>query len=341
MPQLWVTPEELTDVSSYSLALEACQVATNLLWSMSGRRHSGVVMVTEHYQCPKYATSTVEPVLLNGDVVNRRVRSQAVHGDVIIDYVRLRHRPVIAIQSVISRGATLAPTDYTLYNRSVLQSSIIDPCDVTVTYTYDSSPPRIARVAARDLAQEFLRSWTNTDCALPERVTSISRQGISYTVIDEQTLINDLRTGVYSVDLFLKAANANRAQKRARIFSPDVPRALHVTPHPAVTQRGDWDFVVIPGSGVSLSFVITDAAAAVLANTADWETAAVIRSYAGVEIGTISTTLSGQTLGLTVSEATVNAIAAEGGAVWELRAVSTAATGFDIYLLSGNISIGA
>ncbi len=58
-------------------------------------------------------------------------------------------------------------------------------------------------------------------CALPERVTSVTRQGITIAVLDPMEFLDKGRTGLGSVDLFLQASNPERLQRRARIASAD------------------------------------------------------------------------------------------------------------------------
>ena len=104
------------------------------------------------------------------------------------------------------------------------------PSQVEVTYTYGTPPPTAGRAAARVLATELVKLYEDDDtCALPQRVTSISRQGVSYTLLDNQDFIDELKTGIYAIDLFLKTANPDKARARARVFSPDQPRARRIT----------------------------------------------------------------------------------------------------------------
>src|SRR5690606_3831730 len=113
---------------------------------------------------------------------------------------------------------------------STLQFRNAVPGDFEVTYTYGSPPPVAGRMAARMLAIEFAKLWSgDEECSLPTRVTSVSRQGITFTILDSQDFIDDLRTGVYAVDLFLKSVNPNRAQAKAKVFSIDIPRPKRVT----------------------------------------------------------------------------------------------------------------
>ena len=62
----------------------------------------------------------------------------------------------------------------------------------------------------------------NADCDLPERVTSITREGVTMALIDPQEFIQEGRTGLYTVDLWLNAVNPNRLLKRATVWSPDM-----------------------------------------------------------------------------------------------------------------------
>jgi hypothetical protein len=65
-------------------------------------------------------------------------------------------------------------------------------------------------------------------CALPERISSVARQGVSYTVMDPQEFISNGKVGIYEIDLFLAAVNPNKAKKRPRIFLAGGPRTERV-----------------------------------------------------------------------------------------------------------------
>jgi hypothetical protein len=112
-------------------------------------------------------------------------------------------------------------------------------------------------MAARTLAMEFAKLWAgDEDCALPQRVTSISRQGVSYTLLDSQDFIDDVRTGLYAVDLFLKTVNPDKARAKSRVFSPDVPRARRYTPKAlALTANTNFDISVVRNTAASWTSV--------------------------------------------------------------------------------------
>ena len=249
MSNLWVTPEELGAYTNSDYAYEACKSASYLLWGMSGRKFSGVTTVTERYvsSYDPYLRSggsslTYTPTLVDGNVVNiasggfNRYADDDFQGDGTSanSRVRLRGRKVVKVHTLRDLdGNIIDPDKYYLSDHSTIlgvPGSGWSPSQVEVTYTYGTPPPTAGRAAARVLATELVKLYEDDDtCALPQRVTSISRQGVSYTLLDNQDFIDELKTGIYAIDLFLKTANPDKARARARVFSPDQPRARRIT----------------------------------------------------------------------------------------------------------------
>jgi hypothetical protein len=247
MSNLWVTPEELGTYADSDYAYEACKSASYLLWGMSGRKFSGVTTVTERYvsSYDPYLRSggsslTYSPVLLQGNVVNMPSGGRYAEDDFQGDgtssnsRVRLRGRKVVKVHTLRDLdGNIIEPSKYYLSDHSTIfgiPGAGWSPSQVEVTYTYGSPAPSAGRAAARVLATELVKLYEGDDtCALPQRVTSISRQGVSYTLLDSQDFIDELRTGIYAIDLFLKTANPDKARARSRVFSPDQPRARRIT----------------------------------------------------------------------------------------------------------------
>lgn len=247
MSNLWVTPEELGTYANSDYAYDAVKTASYLLWGMSGRKFTGITTVTERYVSsfdPYLRTSgstlNYTPVLINGNVENLPSAGYGYHQDYQGDgtssssRLRLRGRKVVKIHTVRNLdGDIIDPSKYYLADHSTLvgtPGANWFSSRVEVTYTYGSPPPTAGRAAARVLATELVKLYEGDDsCALPQRVTSISRQGVSYTLLDSQDFIDELRTGIYAIDLFLKTANPDKARARTRVFSPDMPRARRIT----------------------------------------------------------------------------------------------------------------
>ena len=293
MSNLWVTPDELgAPYADSEFAYEACKSASGLLWSMSGRKYSGITTVTERYVCQnrifRYgaSTNTYQAVLLDGAVFN--IPADEFEGGVTDGLspesrIRLRGRPVTKIHSIRRRdGVILDPSAYYLVDHSTVQAATgipWTPCNLEITYSYGTYAPTMGRMAARTLAIEFVKLFEGSDdCALPQRVTSIARQGVSYTLLDSQDFIEEMRTGIYMVDLFLKSTNPDKARAKARVFSPDVPRGRRYTPKPLRLGTSELD-IEVKSTGGSVTVPLEYIAAEFLIEEGDWVPNLIIRNY--------------------------------------------------------------
>lgn len=336
MSNLWITPEELDQFAETEFAYEAAKAASNLLWALSGRKYSGTTTVTERYVCAtlsyRYGPSirNTKPELVLGDVYNISYTDMDSYTAVTTDglspqsRLRLRGRPVQKIHTIRNRsGVVIDENSYYLVDHSTIQAvqgSRWTPCDIEVTYTYGIEPPTLGKIAARTLAMEFCKLWNgDDDCLLPQRVTSVSRQGVSYTILDSQEFIDDMRTGLYTVDMFLKSVNPDRARARARVFTPDVPRARRYTPKALKLASSDLDIEITPGTSGSTSFLAEAFNAYFLIEENGWEPYIVIRNYSESSSKTVTT-------GITTSDPTPTTINISNKALTSNVATITTAT---------------
>lgn len=340
MPNLWVSVDELGEDSAAPEAYEACQTASYIMWALSGRRYSGLRTVTESYTFPCRSvdpidrlyslTGGVRPGLQNGAVVNSR-SSCGCPGSFggVHSRLRLRGTPARSVQKVVSGGETLDPSRYALVRSSVLQAApgtaLLDLNGVEVTYTYGVEPPIAGRRAARLLARELVYGWSGDDrCSLPERVTSVTREGISFQVLDDQSFLNEFRTGIYAVDLFLKAANPAGAFKRAKVFSPDMPRATRKPVSRTPDAAGPHDLVVRPGEALTWSVNLAAAGATILADE-DWEPQGQISAWNGAQLLEFSPerfAITGSMLTISLTADETSRLSFQGGALWDLYALN-------------------
>lgn len=158
-----------------------------------------------------------------------------------LSYVELVGKPVTAITEVKIDGAVIPDTDYRLDSQQFLVSlnGLWPACqDLTlpdteagtwsVTYQHGQAIPMAGQMAARDLAWEIYKSCSSTDtegeCALPEGVTRVTRQGISYEMPAFESWGRDFsgtwRTGLRLVDAFLNAYNPKGLQRRPILYVP-------------------------------------------------------------------------------------------------------------------------
>jgi hypothetical protein len=305
---LWTNVEDLGSAYADSdYAYDAVKTASYLLWGMSGRKYSGTTTVTERYVSvydpylrAGASIMTYSPTLIQGEVKNLRIGGSGLYGD--DDYlgdgtssntrIRLRGRKVVKIHTVRDiDGNIIDPSQYYLVEHSTLLATpgaTWTPSNVEVTYTYGTPPPTAGKNAARMLAIELVKLYEGDDtCALPQRVTSISRQGISYTVLDNQDFIDDLRTGLYAVDLFLKTSNPDKARARARVFSPDVPKARRITPKPFLYTETAFDLRVLPTGG-SVVLYLDEVSGDFLLDDNAWVVSMTVSDYTGSKTETFT-----------------------------------------------------
>ena len=301
----WVTADELGDYGYTEFTDEAIRTASYLLWAMSGRKYTGVTTVTERYTCTLRnnrmgpSTKTNSPVLFGGDVYNIPSGDYDEYSELTSDgmspdsRIRLRGRPVTKIHSIRNRvGGIVDPSNYYLVEHSTIHikaGTPWTPCNTEVTYSYGTPVPAIGKMAARTLAIEFIKLWSDDEtCALPQRVTSVARQGVSYTILDQQEFIQEMRTGMYVIDLFIKTVNPDGARRKSKVFSPDQPRARRYNPKALVlTADADYDLTIVKGEPASWSSSGLDVDLSNFIPEADWDAKVVLYSYSGARSVTL------------------------------------------------------
>jgi hypothetical protein len=128
---------------------------------------------------------------------------------------------------------------------------------VYVTYTYGSQPPQAIQRAMDVLAVEIQKAIDGDNtCKLPSRVTSATRQGITFTLLDPQTFLDEGKTGIYEVDLALITYNPSGAKQRARVWGPAHRPARRSNPLSTAPGRtaSDYDLVIQAGANYLRDF---------------------------------------------------------------------------------------
>jgi len=92
----------------------------------------------------------------------------------------------------------------------------------SVKFTYGEDPPQSGKDAATTMATEFARLYSGAANRLPARIQSITRQGVTMTIIDPMQFLDDGLTGLYDVDLFIRQYNRGKQVVPATIWSPDL-----------------------------------------------------------------------------------------------------------------------
>ena len=343
---LWVTVRDLgPEWESSDYAAEAVKAASYIMWALSGRKYSGVTTVTERYV--RFAPLINTRLIQEAAIVNSRINKALAIVEPWVSAetrIRLRGQPVLEVNTVRNIGGGIVnPDSYYLVDHSTLQFSegaLIVPADIEVSYTYGAHPPTLGKMAARRVAIEFVKLWEgDSDCALPQRVTSVTRQGVTYTVLDSQDFLAEMRMGIYEIDLFLKTVNPNKAQKRSKVFSPDIPKARRYTPKSAVyAANPTLDFIVGKSGTTTKSILLSYLEAGFLYSEAGWAPELVLRSHDRARAIKVSTLVVDSTsihMDVTYEQAYAALKLADPGS-WDLYATKDDVT---VSIASGNLSI--
>jgi hypothetical protein len=144
------------------------------------------------------------------------------------------YAPIVEITEILIDGAAF--TGWTIYDWRYLARTDGEPWPSvqrldrdhtgddtwSITLTYGQLPPEAAQLACATLAGEFALAGnpgTGT-CLLPERIQTVVRQGVTYVLVDPQLYLDVGRTGIYLVDLWLRATNPSGATQRAILSYP-------------------------------------------------------------------------------------------------------------------------
>lgn len=367
MSNLWVVPADLgTTYSSSEFADDACQMASNILWAMSGRRYNGVTTVTERYitsiNAFRYQGASAKnffPHMMGGYVYNVpsddwNDSAYQSDGTSSLSRIRLRGKNVQEVHLIRSMysGQIVSPDAYYVAEHSEIRAYKgvpWPPGNLEITYTYGTRVPTSGRMAAKLFAIELIKFWEGDDCALPDRVTSVSRQGVSYTILDNQDFLENMRIGIYAIDLFLKTANPSKALAPSKVFNPDVPRARRAAPARSVVLSRSATYDVALSSDNDFTETLVLSAAGYLATfykNASYRLVLEASSWAGYtkkvydqSAATWTGTVPSPTVTLSFDyNTTYQAIGPNDPGTWTLY-VEEISTGAQIAALQGNLQI--
>jgi hypothetical protein len=145
--------------------------------------------------------------------------------------------PVQSVTSVQVDGVTLDPSGYLLQGNYLVRASgsewpssqnlalpLGQPDTWGVTYVVGVAPPPALLDAAGIYACELAKGRTGGNCQLPNRVQSVSRQGVEIQYVDTNDYLDKGLTGLADVDAVIRALNPAGLAAPLRVLSPDIPQ---------------------------------------------------------------------------------------------------------------------
>ena len=221
--QAWAQPSELPvdaqPLHTYSTWCAILSLASDILWSATGRRWRNVqasetvTLDDQHYGC----------ALPDSRAYRYGYGYAWWQNPLTPSRVRLPRPDVTAITSVSLSGTALY--EYRLAGNWAIRTDGHGwPLSSTtlISYQFGRRVPLAGNLAAILLATELGKAIAGKACQLPARVTSVVRQGISFTELESLAILNAGLTGIHAVDSWILAANPKKTTQQAQVWSPDI-----------------------------------------------------------------------------------------------------------------------
>lgn len=234
------------DLSATGEAFDWIQVASDILFHLTRNRWPGV------------QSKTIRPILegssaLSGrwagsPVVAHRWGTTSPEG---VSEIVLPNAPVTAVTEVLVDGAVVPSSRYRVdgFSRLVLLPQSGDTLTAwpawqdldaastekgtwQVTYSHGTLPPEGGKRACAELAADLAISASPKVAGtsrLPERPTSVVRQGVTAALQDPLTVFADGYTGVKAVDLWIASVNRGSSHRQGRVHRLGKVRSRRTT----------------------------------------------------------------------------------------------------------------
>lgn len=94
----------------------------------------------------------------------------------------------------------------------------------SIEYRRGREVPPVLQNAAGLFACEIAKARSGGSCALPARITSVSRQGVDVQLLQVEDFLEKGLTGYEQVDMVIRALNPSGLTSQPRVLSLDVPQ---------------------------------------------------------------------------------------------------------------------
>jgi hypothetical protein len=271
-PRPWIALDDLADpdnpdllcplpesVSDYA-AQAAIEIATAVLYEVTGRRWSGVESAVVRPSAVDKASKAVVP----GWVPSWGSYNSGDGACTPTDTLDLGYFPVVSIGQVRIDGVVVPPSTYQLQEQKLLvrvdggvwpctqnlAASPSDPDTFAVDIVHGIDPPVAGKHCCAFYAAELAKSFCNLDCALPQRTQYMTRQGVSTILADPLNVIERGMIGLPNVDSWVRAVNPHRRRKRSMMASNKNVDEGGCNP-PMSAFRGRYDYISYPRRSIN------------------------------------------------------------------------------------------
>lgn len=240
---------------------QALWLASTFLWGATGRRFGSCPVTirpvrTRTWEPIQYQTFAVTPgaqglnqpggpYLFGGKWFNAGCNTACCGNR---ECALVLQGPVSGVEDVLVDGEVVSPSAYRVdVSRGVyllvrvdgecwpicqnLTADVTEPGTFEVTYDLGTPVPPALQIATGLLACEYAKSLTGGACALPARMTQLTRQGVSVEVAPPDP--ENGMTGIKIVDDIVTVLNPSRRHSPPRVMSPDLDNCDRTTVVPA------------------------------------------------------------------------------------------------------------
>lgn len=124
---------------------------------------------------------------------------------------------------LIRHGGTSGPCWPTCQNLELPETA---PGTFSVLYLRGQAVPAAGMRALGSLAGEIYKQCTGAkNCRLPERIKTVTREGVTYDMFDPGDWLREGLTGLVDVDTWIDSVNPNRLRQPSAVFSLDLDPA--------------------------------------------------------------------------------------------------------------------
>lgn len=219
---------------------DAEDLAVQVLWALSGRQFGVCPVIARPCRQPcnglvgEYVYgATIEPWFPVWDGTNWRnvacgcgPKCSWVAPNVV--HLVSSGQPIQEVIEVVIAGDVVPETEYRLegdllyrigadWPSQDLTQPLDQPGTWSVTYTRGNPPPPGTAKLVGLLAKEFLAACCGGKCRLPRRVRSVTRQGVTYDMVDPVDIYDSGKTGVPEIDLWLASVNPHHVMSAPKV----------------------------------------------------------------------------------------------------------------------------
>jgi hypothetical protein len=225
--------------TSYAVTGQAAEIATEILYGLSGRQFGLCEQKVRPCRSDCFEDDSrftyPRPALIQGQWFNLTCGdctsgcscttvSEVVLPGPVHDIVQVK------VDGIVQTSSTYRLDDWRLLVRlndtwPLCNDLNLEDTEVgtwSVTFHTGVEVPALGQLACAELATEIAKAITcDNSCVLPKPVQSITRQGLTVSLLDPNEIFANGKIGLYFCDLFLQTYNPAKLRRRSRVYDID------------------------------------------------------------------------------------------------------------------------